>query len=300
MKNSNKIFVAIAAVLITAAGITAYIAKPAEKSEEIVFNVAEISQTETDETISEENTAKQTTKANKSTKSTKKAEKSTSKKTVSHTRKARKTKSRTTKSRKTRSKKSTARKIKSESTTETPVTLPLDLNAATVDELKQVDGIGDVIAGRIVAYRDANGGFLNRNQLLNVDGIGEAKLAQIWDSLYIDGEIFDETETVAADTEIVQAEQNDTNINNTPDMPLDTQIGNETVPVFEVDINTAKFSDFMEIPDMTEELAYAILELRNELGHFENTYELLYADGMTKSFFAEHEEYFTVNLTEGG
>jgi competence protein ComEA len=42
-------------------------------------------------------------------------------------------------------------------------------------------GVGPVLAERIVAYRDANGPFQAVEDLLEVPGIGEAKLAAMRD-----------------------------------------------------------------------------------------------------------------------
>lgn len=46
-----------------------------------------------------------------------------------------------------------------------------DLNAATADELMAVKGIGPVLSRRIVAFRNALGGFLSSAQLLDVYGL---------------------------------------------------------------------------------------------------------------------------------
>jgi len=53
----------------------------------------------------------------------------------------------------------------------------LDLNTATVGQLQELDGVGPVLAGRIVEFRDANGPFQAIEDLLDVPGIGEAKLS---------------------------------------------------------------------------------------------------------------------------
>lgn len=52
----------------------------------------------------------------------------------------------------------------------------LDLNLATAEELQKLDGVGPVLAGRIVAFRESNGPFVAIEDLLDVPGIGEAKL----------------------------------------------------------------------------------------------------------------------------
>lgn len=46
-----------------------------------------------------------------------------------------------------------------------------DLNAVTAAELQTVSGIGPVLSGRIVKFRDALGGFLDPSQLFDVYGL---------------------------------------------------------------------------------------------------------------------------------
>lgn len=57
----------------------------------------------------------------------------------------------------------------------------LDLNTATAAELQELPGIGEVIAQRIIDYRDLCGRFLDPEQLMEVDGIGEAKYEKLRD-----------------------------------------------------------------------------------------------------------------------
>ena len=56
---------------------------------------------------------------------------------------------------------------------------PLNINRATVGQFDSLDGIGPVIARRIVEYRKVNGPFLNVEDLQKVSGIGAAKFAII-------------------------------------------------------------------------------------------------------------------------
>ena len=56
---------------------------------------------------------------------------------------------------------------------------PININRATVKQLDALDGIGPVIAQRIVDYRKLNGSFIAIEDLQKVSGIGAAKFAQI-------------------------------------------------------------------------------------------------------------------------
>ena len=56
---------------------------------------------------------------------------------------------------------------------------PININRATLRQLDSLDGIGPVIAGRIIEYRKKNGSFLTIEDLQKVSGIGVAKFAQI-------------------------------------------------------------------------------------------------------------------------
>lgn len=57
----------------------------------------------------------------------------------------------------------------------------VSLNRATAAELEALPGVGPVLAERIVAHREQAGGFDTVEDLLEVPGIGEAKLATIRD-----------------------------------------------------------------------------------------------------------------------
>ena len=56
---------------------------------------------------------------------------------------------------------------------------PISLSTATVAQLDGLDGIGPTLATRIVQYRDAHGGFRSIDELRQVDGIGDKRFASL-------------------------------------------------------------------------------------------------------------------------
>ena len=62
---------------------------------------------------------------------------------------------------------------------------PININRATASDLDSLDGIGPVIAKRIIAFRTANGPFTAVEDLLKVSGIGDAKFAQFKEKISV-------------------------------------------------------------------------------------------------------------------
>ncbi len=62
---------------------------------------------------------------------------------------------------------------------DTPASGLVNINIATAPELELLPGIGPSLAQAIVSYRDAHGIFHQIEDLLDVPGIGPAKLEQI-------------------------------------------------------------------------------------------------------------------------
>lgn len=172
--------------------------------------------------------------------------------------------------------------VTSDSSPQTAVTFPLELNAAGAAELEQLPGIGAVLAQRIVAYRTQIGGFSNREQLLEVEGIGAATLEGL------NGWIFVENETaLSAEPEQPLPEETP------PPQPAEEsalpETSAETTPLMPLplDLNRAGEEDLMQLPDMQPALAAEIVAFWERITAFSSVYELLYVDGMTEAYFTE-------------
>ena len=64
-----------------------------------------------------------------------------------------------------------------------PASMLISINQASEAELEQLPGVGPALAGRMIDWRSANGGFKTKEDLLNVAGIGDKLFAQIKDKV---------------------------------------------------------------------------------------------------------------------
>lgn len=67
------------------------------------------------------------------------------------------------------------------------VSFPIFINQAGKDEFMALPGIGEVLAERILAFREEHGAFSSVEELLNVEGIGKKRLEEIMDLITVGG-----------------------------------------------------------------------------------------------------------------
>jgi competence ComEA-like helix-hairpin-helix protein len=62
----------------------------------------------------------------------------------------------------------------------------ININTATAPELETLPGIGPVLAGRIVEYREEVGRFNDTREIVEVSGIGEGKYGNIEELIVVE------------------------------------------------------------------------------------------------------------------
>lgn len=140
------------------------------------------------------------------------------------------------------------------------VDFPLELNSATAEQLMCINGIGEHTANKIVEYARMYG-FYDVEDLLNVDGIGSAKLANIMPYVYVNSVMLPpQTETYFSET---------------------TALITTAVVIPKVNINTCGKYELMQLPGITEDLADKIIEFRTTIGGFIKIEEVSLVEGMT-------------------
>ena len=182
--------------------------------------------------------------------------------------------------------------------TEWIVEYPLNLNTATFEELCTLPEIGETLAQAIIEYRERIGGFINREQLLEVSGIGEHRYSAIVSLLMIENE-----QPMPVEVELPQPE---------PEPQIEPELMPEPIPIepiepemipptelpemLYINLNTTTKEQLMALPNCTEEIAKSIIELREKDIHtFSNPFEILYTDKISDELYQTWEEYLFVD-----
>lgn len=136
-----------------------------------------------------------------------------------------------------------------------PPSVKMDLNRATIPELIQVPGIGEVLGQRIVVFRDRLGGFSGEAQLYAVYGLKESTLNELKNYFEI----------------------------KTP------------IPIKKQNINEASASDIATLPGITFELAVRIWEFVRSQNGIDSLEQLQKIDEITPQKIALIQLYLSAN-----
>lgn len=160
--------------------------------------------------------------------------------------------------------------------------LYININTADKTELMKLSGIGEQLAEAIISHRDACGDFANIEEIMLVDGIGDAIFGRICNYIYVENPVYTEPTEQTEPTEPTETTETIT----APPLTLED--------VAPIDLNTATVEELVLLPHVTEEIAVKIIELRTAIQYFSHEYELLYIDELEQNQVAEILEFVTV------
>lgn len=163
----------------------------------------------------------------------------------------------------------------------------VNLNTATEEELMQIEGIGEKTARSIIDYRDAIGGYVFLEQLLDVPGIGETKL-NAWKPYF-----FLDTDSSTTTTCTVNKTKS-----SLFSSTVTSFVASTTVPTTKfsgvLNLNTATKEELMLINGIGEVTASKIVAYREEIGGFTSLDQLMDIDGIGEKKLAAWRPYLTL------
>lgn len=198
---------------------------------------------------------------------------------------------------------STTTKAATVTTTTTSIVyeFPCDVNVIDKDGLMQIDGIGEVLAQRIIDYRNSIGIIYNMDLLENVNGIGYSTLSNLRNYLYVSDEDYRDMEETPNDENVNEEDENTdftqmTMMTTTMQQmtTIETQMSQTQQVTPERKSVNVNRDDAQKIADnllIDMELAESIVNVRNQITEYTNVLELLYADGMTEKLLLELKDY---------
>lgn len=152
----------------------------------------------------------------------------------------------------------------------------IDINTADAQTLQKLPGIGPSYAARIVTYRRQNGGFASKDDLLEIKGIGKARLEKINPLIKI-GEDKADVTSMALDS-----------------LPMPDEIAKSSPQEKEesesrlvINVNTADRQTLQKLPGIGPAYAEHIVKYRQKHGSFTDKDQLLKIKGIGKKRLAK-------------
>ena len=192
---------------------------------------------------------------------------------------------------------------------------PMDINYATYEALICVPNIGEKTAESILSFIREKGVISDMDMLLEINGIGEAKLNDLKRYFYV-SDVFT-VKTTTTTTTTASSTTSDTISKSTTaakqTTPEQTAVSKTTTPKEtkppktttvttttptpvrkKVNINTADADELMACLLIDRTQADEIVAMRGIIGGYTNIHEVLYCESISDSLYAEIDEYLEI------
>lgn len=207
----------------------------------------------------------------------------------------------------------------------------VEINTANVEELMTLPGIGEVIAQRIIHYREENGPFSYISEIQQVKGIGEKTYEQIRSRIYIKGQPEEAAPSQQSSQDSGQGHIKDSSAGGTTkppprsSVPADVKSSSSTAahtsssavsvpssnaeteesssrtpPQFPLDLNQVTYEELVLLEGITPDIARGIISLREQISYFSSLYELRLVEGLDDQTIAKIYHYFYIGPPQSG
>ena len=202
--------------------------------------------------------------------------------------------------------------------TTTAPQFPMDINYATYEALICVPNIGEKTAENILSFIREKGIISDMDMLLEINGIGEAKLNDLKRYFYVSDVFTVATTTTTTTASITTNDTTSDTISKSATAakqttPEQTAVSKTTTPKEtkppktttvttttptpvrkKVNINTADADELMACLLIDRTQADEIVAMRGIIGGYTNIHEVLYCESITDSLYAEIDEYLEI------
>ncbi|HOW28169.1 MAG TPA: helix-hairpin-helix domain-containing protein [Elusimicrobiota bacterium] len=163
----------------------------------------------------------------------------------------------------------------------------IDINLATIDDLKTIPGMTDSFAEMILYQRQQLGSYASMQQMLYIPGMTPEAVEAFKQYLHVPSETAVKESTAEEYQEEIESEEG---------FSMDTPVkGDEDalqeLAVNPLDINLATVDDWLELPMIDKTLARKLVSERRARKKFKNVQELLTVPGMTPAILAKIKPY---------